>query len=186
MLGQEIQNRSLDVNNIFFSNESALAEEVAPAEEPATSEESAAAEESGEAESVAGEREIVDVAGQAAETITDTSVHYQMQTLLSEEENKCLEGQGGAAPGSGAVLDGAGFMDDCQNVTGQLWKLVPTDIAVAAEMQEPTASDVTRTDKSQNNLFYVQYQWDGSDAAWNPGGTWLLGDYLRCKTAVSS
>lgn len=44
--------------------------------------------------------------------------------MFLEAENKCLEGQGGAAVGSGAVLDGAAFMNDCQEVSGQLWQVV--------------------------------------------------------------
>ncbi len=60
-----------------------------------------------------------------AASLVDTDVYYQLQTQLTESDNKCLEGQGGEAPGSGAVLDGAGFMDDCQEVTGQSWKFVP-------------------------------------------------------------
>lgn len=48
--------------------------------------------------------------------------YYYMQTLLSEEEGSCFESNRLA---DGAFLEGAAYMDACQNVTGQLWKLMP-------------------------------------------------------------
>lgn len=68
-----------------------------------------------------------DVTGQFWKLIDLANGYYRLQNMAGEEPNLCLEGQGGAAPGSGAVLDGAAFMDDCQDVTGQLWKLMPVD-----------------------------------------------------------
>jgi hypothetical protein len=61
----------------------------------------------------------VDVTSAPAATIDNTGVYYRLQTLFLEDQNKCLEGGDG--------VGGAAFMDDCQNVSGQLWKIVPTD-----------------------------------------------------------
>lgn len=66
-----------------------------------------------------------DLTSGTAATVPNTEVYYHLQTQLTESDNKCLEGQGGAAPDSGAVLDGAGFMADCKDTTGQWWKFVP-------------------------------------------------------------
>lgn len=48
---------------------------------------------------------------------------YHLQTMALEGEDYCLEGNG-VFPGS--TLDGATFQDTCQDVTGQLWKFVPS------------------------------------------------------------
>lgn len=45
--------------------------------------------------------------------------YYHLKTMF-QGDSKCLEGNK-LAPGS--TLDGAAFMADCQNVSGQLWKL---------------------------------------------------------------
>ncbi len=50
--------------------------------------------------------------------------YFQLTTMFLEHENKCFEGNR-LAPES--VLKGAAFMDDCQNVSGQLWKKIPAD-----------------------------------------------------------
>ncbi|MDY6900426.1 MAG: carbohydrate-binding protein [Cyanobacteriota bacterium] len=47
---------------------------------------------------------------------------YKLTTMFLERENKCLEGNRVAR---GSTLGGAAFMDKCQNVSGQFWKLVP-------------------------------------------------------------
>ena len=101
-------------------------EEVVPVEEVSV-DETAVEEASNEAETATDGRVIVDVTSAPAATIENTDVYYHLQSMFLEEQNKCLEGQGGAAPGSGAVLDGSAFMNDCQNVTGQIWKIVPSD-----------------------------------------------------------
>lgn len=44
--------------------------------------------------------------------------YYRMQTKL-HGDNKCFEGNGKDSP----VKGGASFMDDCKNVSGQLWKV---------------------------------------------------------------
>lgn len=51
--------------------------------------------------------------------------HFKLKTAAAD--NLCLEGQ--SEPAKGDVLDGAVFLDECRNVSGQLWKAVP----VAAE-----------------------------------------------------
>ena len=48
--------------------------------------------------------------------------HFQLQTQDAESRNECLEGN---AVGATSTLGGASFMSTCDNVTGQLWKLVP-------------------------------------------------------------
>lgn len=47
---------------------------------------------------------------------------YKLTTMFLEKENKCLEGN---RVRKGSTLGGAAFMDNCQNVSGQFWKLVP-------------------------------------------------------------
>jgi uncharacterized protein YkwD len=88
-----------------------------------------------------------DVSGQFWKFVDAGNNYFRMQTMFLEAENKCLEGQGGAAPGSGAVLDGAAFMNDCQEVSGQLWQVVAlsqeaAQAAPPAEVAppEPTAA----------------------------------------------
>jgi hypothetical protein len=45
---------------------------------------------------------------------------YRLKTVF-QGANKCLEGNEAGSP----VKQGAAFMDDCKNVSGQLWQLVP-------------------------------------------------------------
>ncbi len=52
--------------------------------------------------------------------------HSKLATIVCkrmflEAENKCLEGN---RLDPQAVLGGASFLDDCQDVTGQLWRFV--------------------------------------------------------------
>lgn len=47
---------------------------------------------------------------------------YRMQTQFQAPENKCFEGNRFDAS---STLGGAAFMDTCQNVTGQLWAIIP-------------------------------------------------------------
>lgn len=47
-------------------------------------------------------------------------VYYKLQTQF-QGDGKCLEGNQAAS----TVQNGAAFMDTCQNVSGQLWKLTP-------------------------------------------------------------
>lgn len=48
--------------------------------------------------------------------------YFNLTTRFLQSEGKCLEGNRLA---SNSTLGGAAFMDNCQNVTGQMWKLVP-------------------------------------------------------------
>lgn len=64
------------------------------------------------------------VSGQLWKAVEDQNGYFRLQTQFLENENKCLEGNR-VAPGS--TLGGAAFMDDCQNVSGQLWKMLPAD-----------------------------------------------------------
>ena len=58
--------------------------------------------------------------------------YYRLQTAFKAPENMCLEGNRLAEE---SVLAGGAFQDNCLNVTGQLWKIVPFDEAAApAEM----------------------------------------------------
>ena len=52
-----------------------------------------------------------------------TPGYYRMQTSFLEAEDKCFEGN---TLDPSATLEGASFMDTCQDVTGQLWKFVET------------------------------------------------------------
>jgi len=53
-----------------------------------------------------------------SETITG---YFQLVTLLSESRSECLEGN---SLGETSTLDGASFMADCTNFTGQIWKVI--------------------------------------------------------------
>jgi len=64
---------------------------------------------------------VMNIRGAPAAVISDTGRYYRLQTMFLENENKCLEGNQLA---SDAILGGAAFMDDCQNVTGQMWKFM--------------------------------------------------------------
>ena len=46
--------------------------------------------------------------------------YFKLTTQFRESEDECLEGN--QVKGS---MNGAAFMDKCQNVTGQLWKATP-------------------------------------------------------------
>ncbi len=65
-----------------------------------------------------------DVSGQFWKFVDAGDGYYRLQTMFLEGENKRLEGNRRAED---AFLGGMAFMDTCQNVTGQLWKLVPAD-----------------------------------------------------------
>ncbi|WP_430781909.1 RICIN domain-containing protein [Actinoplanes sp. G11-F43] len=59
-----------------------------------------------------------EVTGQQWKLVEAGDGRYRLQTRFRESEGECLEGNR-FAPES--VLKGASFMDECQNVTGQLW-----------------------------------------------------------------
>lgn len=48
--------------------------------------------------------------------------YFKMLSMFQEPNNLCLESN---KVGPGATLGGATFMDECQRVSGQLWKAVP-------------------------------------------------------------
>lgn len=100
------------------------AAEDAPAAEPeATAEAPAAAEKATEK---APARVILDVSDFPTVTIedaaADTDGYYRLQTEWLEGENKCFEG---GMPDPARFLGGAAYMEDCQDLSGQLWKFVP-------------------------------------------------------------
>lgn len=55
---------------------------------------------------------------------SDQAGYYRLKTMFLEKEGYCLEGN---KIGPNSTLGGATFQDKCQNVSGQLWKIVPTD-----------------------------------------------------------
>ena len=54
--------------------------------------------------------------------LTDYRGYFQLQTKAMEEADRCLEGN---RPAPGAALRGASFMAPHEDVSGQMWKLVP-------------------------------------------------------------
>ncbi len=62
------------------------------------------------------------VSGQVWHLIAAEDGYHQLQSQLHEAAGKCLEGN---SVGTDSFLGGASFMDDCANVTGQMWRLVP-------------------------------------------------------------
>jgi hypothetical protein len=65
-----------------------------------------------------------DVTGQFWKMIPADNGYFHLTTALLESRNKCLEGNRVA---NDSFLGGAAFMDDCTDLTGQLWKKVPAD-----------------------------------------------------------
>ncbi|MEM8860478.1 MAG: hypothetical protein AAGD96_19315, partial [Chloroflexota bacterium] len=66
----------------------------------------------------------INIADQPMVQLSDTSGYYKLTSMFVEGDNKCLES--GPGRDTNAVLTGASFMDDCQNVTGQFWKITPS------------------------------------------------------------
>jgi len=62
------------------------------------------------------------VSGQFWKIVPEQDGYVRLQTMFLEPQNKCLEGNRFAPD---AFLRGAAFMDDCQNVSGQLWLITP-------------------------------------------------------------
>jgi hypothetical protein len=85
------------------------------------------------------EREIVDLQSATAATLdfaaanavlpggtSDAApVYYRLQTTDPDGTPRCLDGN---VVADGAVLDGASFADECQNVPGQQWLIIPTSL----------------------------------------------------------
>lgn len=61
------------------------------------------------------------VSGQKWQFVPQANGYYRMKTQF-QGPRKCLEGNKRAAS---STLGGAAFMDNCQNVSGQLWKIKP-------------------------------------------------------------
>ncbi len=66
--------------------------------------------------------ECQNVSGQFWKIVPQQDGYVRLQTMFLEPQNKCLEGNRFA---SDAFLGGVAFMDDCQNVSGQLWLITP-------------------------------------------------------------
>lgn len=62
------------------------------------------------------------VTGQMWAFVVRPDGYFSLQTKFQQPDNKCLEGNKVA---ESSTLGGAAFMDTCQNVTGQMWKIVP-------------------------------------------------------------
>ncbi|MCK9554089.1 hypothetical protein [Aquamicrobium sp.] len=60
------------------------------------------------------------VSGQLWKAVPESNGYFRLKTMFQGEQ-KCLEGNR-LAPD--AALRGAAFMNDCQNASGQLWKLL--------------------------------------------------------------
>ncbi len=67
--------------------------------------------------------------------------YFKLQTAFLESKNKCLEGNNPEA--EGATLGGAAFMATCQNVDGQMWKMVPIKLGKMDEMHGPASGATT-------------------------------------------
>jgi outer membrane protein OmpA-like peptidoglycan-associated protein len=64
------------------------------------------------------------VSGQLWKAVPEANGYFRLKTQF-QGDNKCLEGNRFAPD---ATLKGAAFMDDCQNVSGQLWKAVGAEL----------------------------------------------------------
>jgi len=62
------------------------------------------------------------VSGQLWRLTREANGYYRLTSMFVEPEDRCLESN---RPGGNAAMGGAAFMDRCQNVSGQLWRLVP-------------------------------------------------------------
>ncbi len=62
------------------------------------------------------------VSGQLWKFVPAGNGYFKMVTMFQEPEGKCFEGN---RVGAGSTLGGAAFMDNCQNVSGQLWRVIP-------------------------------------------------------------
>jgi len=61
------------------------------------------------------------VSGQLWRAVPAENGYFRLTTYFRESENECLEGN----QINGSLKNGAAFMDQCQNVSGQLWKAMP-------------------------------------------------------------
>ncbi len=58
----------------------------------------------------------------------------------------------------------------------RVWNAVAERIWITPESTASSSPDAAApTAEAQNNTYVVENQWGGADAAWNPGGTWIIG-----------
>ncbi|MCP5094841.1 MAG: hypothetical protein GY943_04740 [Chloroflexi bacterium] len=102
---------------------------------------------------------------------TQLDGYYRMIPALHENDNHCLEGNRLA---SESVLQGASFMDTCQNVSGQYWKLVAAEAPVSAGALQGQVVDATTGTPLAEGLVCIQ----GTDlcAAVDGNGSYTLAD----------
>lgn len=62
-----------------------------------------------------------DVSGQYWTAIPQNNGYFRLTTMFRQDKGECLEGN----QVNGSALNGAAFMDRCQDVSGQLWKAIP-------------------------------------------------------------
>ena len=91
----------------------------------------------------------------------DANDYYALQSLLSREEHRCLEGNQ-LDPAN--TLGGYSFMDTCQDVSGQAWKFIPLD-----DRGHPGYFQLTTSAQEDANLclegyFYEPETGEGSGA----------------------
>ena len=106
------------------------------------------------------------VSGQLWQAVPDQNGYFRLKTMF-QGDNKCLEGNR-FAPES--VLQGAAFMDDCQNVSGQLWKVVGgslvNGIPQVASTQAPPAPSPSMPGPAQpveQCRFYEHVNYEGRE-----------------------
>ena len=96
------------------------------------------------------------VSGQLWKLTPEANGYYRMTSMFVEPEGRCLESN---KPAGNASMGGRAFMDRCQNVSGQLWKLVPaggqqtTSASPPVSPPVPTASaPPARADHQSNRV----------------------------------
>lgn len=90
--------------------------------------------------------------------------YYRMQTKLHSNK-KCLEGNGKDSP----FKNGASFMDDCKNVSGQLWKIELQDngyYRIHAMSQGNETSLEARVDGTHGNNTFLDTFRDVTGQYW--------------------
>ncbi|WP_176737020.1 CAP domain-containing protein [Oligoflexus tunisiensis] len=102
------------------------------------------------------------VSGQAWFFVATPDGYYRITNAFLGSANKCLEGNNKV---SGSTADGAAFMADCQNVSGQKWKIAPQGGHGYFQM-------TTQFQEANNKCFESTYL----NAATKQGGPAFLGD----------
>ncbi|WP_420396523.1 OmpA family protein [Nioella sp.] len=65
-----------------------------------------------------------DVSGQLWRAVPAGDGYFRLTTMFRENAGECLEGN----QANGATLNGAAFMDMCQDVSGQYWRAIPAEL----------------------------------------------------------